>query len=120
MFISRTNSRFCLDRFLSSPESKDSVCKLRLMHALIVELGLSAPSSTLPGSLTAAKAFLKSEAHINIKEYIAVREQGQAALRNVMHPSRSALARDIRKTGNRASLKWVKSRGLQVLLVHCF
>jgi hypothetical protein len=37
-----------------------------------------------------------------------------------MHPSRSALVKDIRKRGNRASLKWVKSRGLQVLLVNCF
>lgn len=107
--------------FLSNPESKDSVCKLTLLKSLIIELGLTAASSsTLPGSVTAAKALLKSQAHINIKEYIAVRAQGQAALRRVMHPSRNALVRDIRKTGNRASLKWVKSQGLQVLLVHCF
>jgi len=71
-------------------------------------------------SLTAAKALLKSQAHINIKEYIAVREQGQAALQKAMHPSRSALIKDIRKKGNRASLKWVKNQGLQVLLVNCF
>jgi hypothetical protein len=88
---------------------------------LIIELGLTASStSPLPGSLTAAKALLKSQAHVNIKDYVAVREQGQAALQKVMHPSRNALVKDIKKTGNRASLKWVKSQGLQVLLVNCF
>ena len=97
------------------------MCKLTLLHSLIIELGLfTSASSTLPGSLTAAKALLKSQAHINIKEYIAVREQGQAALQKAMHPSRSALIKDIRKKGNRASLKWVKNQGLQVLLVNCF
>ena len=109
-----------LDRFLSNPESKSSVCNLTLLHSLIIELGLLAAPCPLPGSLTAAKALIKANAHINIKEYIAVRGQGQAALRNVMHPSRTALVKDIRKSGNRASLKWVKSRGLQVLLVNCF
>jgi hypothetical protein len=96
----------------------NSVCRLTLLHSLIIELGLTA--YPLPNSLTAAKALLKSQAHINIKEYIANREQGQAALRKAIHPSRSALVKDIRKTGNRASLNWVKSRGLQVLLVNCF
>lgn len=109
-----------LGRFLSSPESRSSVCKLTLLHSLIIELGLLTASCSLPDSLTAAKTLIKAKAHINIKEYIAVREQGQTALRNVMHPSRSALVKDIRKRGNRASLKWVKSQGLQVLLVNCF
>jgi hypothetical protein len=91
-----------------------------LLHSLIIELGLSTSPSALPTSLRAAKALLKAQAHVNIKEYVAVREQGQAALRRAMHPSRSALIKDIRKTGNRASLKWVKNQGLQVLLVNCF
>jgi hypothetical protein len=104
--------------FLSSPETRDSVCKLTLLHSLILELGLQ--SSALPGSLTAAKALLKKRAHVNIREYIAVRQQGQAALQKVVHPSRNALVKSIRKKRNPASLKWVKSQGLQVLLVTCF
>jgi len=108
--------------FLSSPGARDSVCKLTLLRSLILELGLrtSGSSSALPGSLTAAKALLKKQAHVNIREYIAVRQQGQAALQKVMHPSRSALIKSIRQKKNPASLKWVKSQGLQVLLVTCF
>jgi len=62
---------------------------------------------------------LKAEAHINIKEYVATRHKGQSALREILKPSRNALRKDIRK-GNKASLKWVKQHGLQVLLVTCF
>lgn len=62
---------------------------------------------------------LKAEAHVNIKEYVATRHKGQSALREILKPSKSALRKEIRK-GNKASLKWVKERGLQVLLVTCF
>jgi hypothetical protein len=57
---------------------------------------------------------------LNIKEYLAVRGQGPAAVRRIMYPSRSALIKDIRKKNNRASLRWVKESGLQVLLVSCY
>jgi hypothetical protein len=70
--------------------------------------------------LRAAKALLKSRAFLNIREYLAVRDQGLTALQRVMHPSRAALAKDIRKKGNPASLQWVKEHGLQVLLVTCY
>ncbi|KAG6919983.1 hypothetical protein DXG01_013332 [Tephrocybe rancida] len=105
--------------FLSNPEArKDSVCRLTLLQALIVELGLA--SSSLPSSLKAAKAYLKSRAFLNIREYIAVRDQGPAAVQRIMHPSRSALIKDIRKKKNKAPLGWVKDSGLNVLLVQCY
>lgn len=107
-----------VNSFLSSPATRDSVCKLTLLQSLILELGLQ--SSALPGSLTAARALLKNRAHVNIREYIVARQQGQSALKEVLHPSRSALVKSIRKNKNPASLKWVKSQGLQVLLVNCF
>lgn len=105
--------------FLSNPAARnDSACRLTLLQALIIELGLSTPS--LPASLRSATAFLKSHAFLNIKEYLAVRGQGPAAVQRIMYPTRSALIRDIRKKKNRASLQWVKESGLQVLLVSCY
>ncbi|PPQ76624.1 hypothetical protein CVT26_012731 [Gymnopilus dilepis] len=105
-----------ISRFLSNPDAKsDSICRLTLLQSLIIELGLATPA--LPESLSAAKTFLKSRAFLNIKEYLAVRDQGPDAVRNLLHPSRSALIKDIKKKRNAASLKWVKQHGLQVLLV---
>ncbi|KAF5387109.1 hypothetical protein D9615_001861 [Tricholomella constricta] len=105
--------------FLSNPAArKDSACRLTLLQALIIELGLA--SSSLPASLTSAKAFLKSRAFLNIREYLAVREQGPAAVQRIMHPSRNSLIKDIRKNRNKAPLGWVKDSGLQVLLVQCY
>jgi len=105
--------------FLSNPAArKDSACRLTLLQALIIELGLATPS--LPGSLRSAKAFLKSHAFLNVKEYLAVRGQGLAAVRHIMYPSKNALIKDIRKKNSRASLKEVKESGLQVLLVSCY
>lgn len=105
--------------YLSSPEDKDTVNKLTLLQALILELGVSNPSS-LPTTITSAKKLLKSEAHVNIREYMAVREEGQDALKGIMHASRSSLVKSIRKKKNPASLTWVKQQGLSVLLVQCF
>lgn len=106
--------------FLSNPAAKeDSACRLTLLQALIIELGL-APSS-LPASLKAAKTFLKTRAFLNIKEYLAVRSQGPAAVQRIMFPSRSALVKDIRKNKDKkAPRAWVKDKGLQVLLVQCY
>jgi len=95
------------------------------MQSLIIELGLcglqqrSSPVALVPRTLTSAKAFFKSHVFLNIRDYLAVREQGQDALQSVLHPSKSALIRDIKRKGKPASLKWVKQHGLQVLLVTC-
>ncbi|RDB24077.1 hypothetical protein Hypma_008769 [Hypsizygus marmoreus] len=105
--------------FLSNPEARrNSACRLTLLQALIIELGLA--TSALPASLTAAKAFLKSRVFLNVREYLAVRGQGPAAVQRIMHPSRSSLIKDIRKKGKKAPLAWVKESGLQVLLVQCY
>ncbi|PPR04946.1 hypothetical protein CVT24_010403 [Panaeolus cyanescens] len=103
--------------FLSNPEARtNTICRLTLLQSLIVELGLGSVSS-LPASLTAARAFLKQHAFLNIREYIATRNQGPEAVQRLIHPSKSALIRDIKRKRNPASLKWVKEHGLQVLLV---
>jgi hypothetical protein len=107
----------CANSFLSNPAAQaNTVCRLTLLQSIIIELGLGA-SSSLPPSLTAAKAFLKSRAFLNIREYVAIRGQGPKAVQSLLFPSRSALVKDIRKKRNPASLKWVKKHGLQVLLV---
>ncbi|KAI8998805.1 hypothetical protein BD414DRAFT_512373 [Trametes punicea] len=120
----------------ADPATKSGASKLAFLQALIVELGLyssqtaaiasssSAPASffalpSLPGSLRAAKALLKSQVFLNVRDYLAVRSQGVDALRRVMHPSRSALMREIRG-GKKAPVKAVKESGLSVLLVTCY
>lgn len=106
-----------ISRFLSNPDARnDSVCRLTLLQSLIIELGLA--TSTLPASLTGARAFLKARAFLNVREYIAVRSQGPDAIQRAMYPSRSALIKNFRRNrGDKAPLQWVKDMGLQVLLV---
>ncbi|KAG5644986.1 hypothetical protein DXG03_007263 [Asterophora parasitica] len=104
--------------FLSNPAArKDSACRLTLLQALIIELGLA--SSSLPASLTSAKAYLKTRAFLNIREYLAIRHQGPAAVQSIMHSSRSSLIKDIKKKG-KVPRAIVKDSGLQVLLVQCY
>ncbi|KAJ6546501.1 hypothetical protein DFH09DRAFT_644930 [Mycena vulgaris] len=95
-----------------------SVCRLTLLQSLIIELGLA--SSSLPASLTAAKATLKSQAFLNVGEYLDARQRGPAAVQGVMHPSKTALIKDLRKKRNPTALQVVKKSGLQVLLVSCY
>jgi hypothetical protein len=77
--------------------------------------------TALPTSLTAARATLKSSAFVNVREYLATRDQGLDALRAVMHPSRSALARSLSKhPANRMPVGKVKKAGLGVFLVNCY
>jgi len=106
-----------ISMFLSDPHAKaDNICRLTLLQSLIIELGLGT-ASALPPTLTAAKAFLKARAFLNIREYMAVRGQGSEAVQSVMYPSKSALIKSIKKKRNATPLKWVKEHGLQVLLV---
>ncbi|KAL0947106.1 hypothetical protein HGRIS_013244 [Hohenbuehelia grisea] len=107
-----------ISSFLANPvAAQDKVCRLTLLQSFLVEFGVTA--SDLPTSLRAAKAAVKSTIFVNIKEYLAMRGQGREALQKLMLPSRAALARDIRKKKNPASLKTVKGQGLQALLIHC-
>ncbi|KAF9246481.1 hypothetical protein BU15DRAFT_39899 [Melanogaster broomeanus] len=109
-----------IHRYLEAPVKENDV-QLALLRALIVELGIRSPTaSDLPRTLTSARKLLKAEVHINIKEYIAIRNKGQTAIRQILKPNKKALRKDIQKKGNRASLKWVKNHGLQVLLITCF
>ncbi|KAG6896734.1 hypothetical protein C0992_006451 [Termitomyces sp. T32_za158] len=105
--------------FLANPAARqDSACRLTLLQALIIELGLA--DSPLPCSISTAKAYLKSRAFLNVNEYLAVRDQGPAAVQRIMYPSRTALMKEIRKSKkSRAPRGWVKDMGLQVLLVQC-
>ncbi|KAL5511500.1 hypothetical protein ACEPAH_4717 [Sanghuangporus vaninii] len=113
-----------MNAFIENPDYYTSrASRLTFLQALIVELGIvsaAGPERTLPGSLSAAKALLKSHAFLNVKDYLALREQGLGALRSAMRPSRGALVKDLRgKNGRRAKLNWVKETGLNVLLVSC-
>ena len=116
-----------MDAFIEHPDYYTSrASKLTFLQALIVELGLvstTGPYKALPGSLSSAKALLKSNAFLNVKDYLAVRGQGLDALRGAMRPSRNALVKELRGVGarksGRAKLGWVKETGLTVLLVSC-
>ena len=107
-------------RVLSAdPTTKAELSKLEFLQALIIELGLYTGLAALPSSMRAAKALLKSQVFLNVRDYLAVRSQGIDALRSVMHPNRTALLRQIRG-GKRAPVKTVKDSGLGVLLVTCY
>ncbi|KAJ6623450.1 hypothetical protein B0H10DRAFT_1873171 [Mycena sp. CBHHK59/15] len=99
-------------------EDQTSVGRLTLLQSLIIELGLA--SSSLPASLTAAKAMLKSRAFLNVGEYLDARQKGPAAVQGVMHPSKTSLIKDLKKRRNTTPVRWVKETGLQVLLVSCY
>ncbi|KAF7304681.1 hypothetical protein MKEN_01182200 [Mycena kentingensis (nom. inval.)] len=103
-------------------EDNTSTSILTLLQSLVVELGLvtSASPSLLPASLTQARAILKSRAFVNISEYLVARQHGPSAIQEIMHPSRSALIRDLRRNRNRVKKEQVKASGLSVLLVRCF
>ncbi|KAI0340523.1 hypothetical protein BDW22DRAFT_379985 [Trametopsis cervina] len=136
-FISGCESHQCLYlsfRVLSAtvPEAK-AKSNLTFLQALIVELGLLTIHSTspdqsfyhlpsLPRSMKAAKALLKSNVFLNVRDYLDVRGRGLDALRNVMHPSRKALIKDLsRGKGQRKVPRdYVKNTGLGVLLVTCY
>ncbi|KAG1756457.1 uncharacterized protein EDB91DRAFT_16588 [Suillus paluster] len=107
-----------ITQYLESPvKDGNPSTKLRLLQALVVEFGIS---QQLPTSIKSAKKLLNAEVHVNIKEYVARRGKDQGALRQIMHPSKSALRKDIRRSGQKKSLKWVKKYGLNVLLIDCY
>lgn len=122
-------------RFLSSSsDDTNKKSNLTLLQALIVELGVcSATSSSgseqsfyhlpsLPRTIRAAKALLKSNVFLNVRDYLDQRDNGLDALRKVMHPSRKALVKDLsRGKGQRKVPRdFVKNTGLGVLLVTCY
>ena len=140
----RLNSIF--SSFLSEP-MENKAAHLALLQALIIELGFFTPLPTsekstettegqsspttpssptsafslsdLPHSMTAAKSFIKSHVFLNVRDYMAVRAQGQEALQSVLHPSRRSLLTQLRKKSSRVPRTWVKERGLNVFLVSC-
>ena len=110
---------------------------MTLLQALIVELGLCSttaaePSSgseqsfyhlpSLPRTIRAAKALLKSSVFLNVRDYLEQRNKGLDALRSVMHPSRKALVKDLGRGKGRRKVPRdvVKNTGLGVLLVRCY
>jgi hypothetical protein len=101
---------------LSDPSS---VCRLTLLQSLIVEFGVVC--SSLPESLSKAKAMLKSSVFVNIGEYLDARQRGPAAVQEIIHPSKSSLVRDLRrKRTRRVPRGLVKETGLGVLLVQMY
>jgi hypothetical protein len=115
-----------LYRYLARPPPPgNNGSALLMLQALILELGCLPSAAAagkfsipeLPGTMRQAKLLLKSHAFINVRDYLAVREQGQAALRGAMHPSRRSLVREVRK-GKRIPVQEVKKAGLNVLLVN--
>ncbi|THH33024.1 hypothetical protein EUX98_g1163 [Antrodiella citrinella] len=117
-----------VDEILASPTPAAHQSNLKLLHALIIELGLAPVGQVaslgkavevLPRSLNKAKALLKTHVFLNVCDYLAVRHKGLTALRNVMHPNRNALIKAIRG-GKKMPAKEVKKTGLGVLLITCY
>ncbi|KZS98973.1 hypothetical protein SISNIDRAFT_461908 [Sistotremastrum niveocremeum HHB9708] len=112
--------KYMTEFIANAPTEPTSEQRLAVMKALILELGILPETSAQPTTVTAAKKLLKSKAFINIRDYLARRNQGQQALRQVMHPSRKSLIKDITVKHRAMSLKEAKKKGLHSLLVTCF
>ena len=125
----------CRGRFLSAPSGEAKKSDLTLLQALIVELGLCAATPppaggagsfyhlpSLPRTIRAAKALLKTSVFVNVRDYLEQRNKGLDALRSVMHPSRRALVKDLSrgKGARKVPRDVVKNSGLGVLLVTCY
>jgi len=118
-----------MDSFLKAKTpATDTAARLRLHQALLIELGVASSiqspdaalqKAPLPTSERAAKALFKAKVFINILDYVAHRTKGQLALQQRMHPSRSALKRDV-QSGRKMSLKRVKNLGLNILLAETY
>lgn len=130
------NAVHYINCFLSNPLGHKAA-NLALLQALMIELGFFNPPdgsdsksdsgrstpfelSDIPQSMRAARAFIKSHVFLNVRDYLALRTQGQQALQNVLHPSRKSLVTELRKKDARVPRDWVKQRGLNVLLITCF
>ncbi|KAG9010150.1 hypothetical protein FRB95_011587 [Tulasnella sp. JGI-2019a] len=127
------------------PRDPSPEVHLHFLQSLIIELGLlHKPQVELPTSAKSAKALLKSQVYINVREYVDCRTQlsrsGVATarspngnevdawlgeLKKLMFPSRAALTRSLYKRCTNedgvkikpVTAKWIKSRGLGVFLV---
>lgn len=116
-FPKTDNSPVISSSFLAQPpKSMTPANRLALVQALLIELGVTPVESLVPRSHRAAKTLLKSTVHINILDYVALREQGLDALRGVMKSSDKELRQDLKNKKRRAPLGMVKKKGLNVLL----
>lgn len=98
----------------------NQICHLTLLQSFIIELGLLNDVKLLPTTIKSAKKYIKSRVFLNIRDYLSKRLEGPQAVRDLLFSNRWALVRDMRRKKNHASLKWVKKRGLQDLLVSVF
>jgi hypothetical protein len=105
--------------FFTSFSATDSTAESRLRQSSPTPFTTSFSLSDLPHSMKAAKSFIKANVFLNIREYIAVRAQGQEALQSVLHRDRRSLVTQLRKKSSRVPRDWVKERGLNVFLVSC-
>ena len=122
-FRTTTHSTFAHHSYLAPAHRgrhvPDTGARLALSQALLIETGAVKHPSVLPSTHKQAKLLLKSTVHINILDYLRVRDRGLKAIQGVLFKSRAALMRDIRK-GKYASLKKVKQYGLNDFLVDVF
>ena len=125
---------FCLILLTTSP----LIWRFCERSALIIELGSfnppngtdstsdsgrSTPSfdlSEIPQSMRTAESFIRSHVFLNVRDYLALRSQGQEALQNALNPSKKSLVTELRKKDARVPRDWVKQRGLDVPLATCF
>lgn len=101
------------------PHVPNTGARLALSQALLIETGAVNHPSALPSTHKQAKLLLKSVVHINVLDYLRVRDRGLKAIQGVLFKSRAALMRDLRK-GKHASLETVKRYGLNDFLVDVY
>ncbi|KAJ6580822.1 hypothetical protein B0H19DRAFT_930240, partial [Mycena capillaripes] len=94
--------------------------RLSMLQALVIELGLAFVAPSFPATISAARELITSKVFLHVGDYLEARKYGPAAVQTVMHNSKSALIKDLKRNSNYIPRRWVKEVGLQVLLVRCY
>ncbi|KAH7103821.1 hypothetical protein BKA62DRAFT_670012 [Auriculariales sp. MPI-PUGE-AT-0066] len=104
-----------VSKYLEDPAESDAK-RLPLLQAMLVELGICSPSGPLPQSIRSARAMLKSEALVNVRDYVKERGCGREAISRIIFASKSKLIKDLRS--RRVPIQWIKEHGLTMFLKH--
>jgi hypothetical protein len=113
--------------YLNDP-NKQPADRLKFCQALLIEFGVvsitsGVDSPLLPTSIRAAETLLKSRVHINIVDYLQIRNHtrvsgGPQRFDDALFASQAKLIKALREQKKVIPRQWVKERkGLDVLLV---
>ncbi|KAF8309838.1 hypothetical protein DL93DRAFT_2085199 [Clavulina sp. PMI_390] len=114
-----------MNNYIANPhENVNPAERLLTAQALLIELGVvTTPYTDLPCTMASARKHLAAHVHINIVDYLEVREGGLTALQGVLRTSKAQLKKELRKEkkkgneGKKVTPEMAKNLGLRDLLI---